>query len=83
MATLTVLALWSKYGASGYSLAVLATRFFFVISSFFVTFQKAKLFVVNAATDPHSKTNRKQEVDIYYKGIGVLEMSKVFDTKQK
>ena len=37
--------------------------------------------VVHAATDPHSKTNRKQEVDIYYKGIGVLEMSKVFDTK--
>ena len=24
--------------------------------------------VVHAATDPHSKTNRKQEVDIYYKG---------------
>lgn len=39
--------------------------------------------VVHAATDPHSKTNRWQEVDIYYKGIGVLEMSKVFDTKQK
>ena len=39
--------------------------------------------VVHTATDPHSKTNRKQEVDIYYKGIGVLEMSKVFDTKQK
>ncbi len=39
--------------------------------------------VIHAATDPHSKTNRKQEVDIYYKGIGVLEMSKVLDTKQK
>ena len=39
--------------------------------------------VIHAATDPHSKTNRKQEVDIYYKGIGILEMSKVFDTKQK
>ncbi len=39
--------------------------------------------VIHAATDPHSKTNRKQEIDIYYKGIGVLEMSRVFDTKQK
>ena len=38
--------------------------------------------VVHAATDPHSKTNRKQEVDIYYKGIGALEMSKVFDIRQ-
>lgn len=38
--------------------------------------------VVHAATDPHSKTNRKQEVDIYYKGIGILEMSKVFDIRQ-
>ena len=38
--------------------------------------------VVHAATDPHSKTNRKQEVDIYYKGIGILEMYKVFDIRQ-
>lgn len=38
--------------------------------------------VVHAATDPHSKTNRKQDVDIYYKGIGILEMSKVFDIRQ-
>ena len=38
--------------------------------------------VVHAATDPHSKTNRKQEIDIYYKGIGALEMSRVFDTRQ-
>lgn len=37
--------------------------------------------VVHAATDPHSKTKRKQEVDIYYKGIGVLQTSNVFDTK--
>ena len=35
--------------------------------------------VIHAATDPHSKINRRQEVDIYYKGIGILEMSKVFD----
>jgi len=27
--------------------------------------------------------NRRQEVDIYYKGIGILEMSKVFDSRQK
>ena len=38
--------------------------------------------VVHAATDHHSKTNRKQEVDIYYKGIGILEMSRVFDIRQ-
>ena len=38
--------------------------------------------VVHAVTDPHSKTNRKQEVDIYYKGIGILEMSRVFDIRQ-
>lgn len=38
--------------------------------------------VVHAATDPHSKTNRKQEVDIYYNGIGILEMSRVFDIRQ-
>ena len=38
--------------------------------------------VVHAATDPHSKTNRKQEVDIYYKSIGILEMSRVFDIRQ-
>lgn len=38
--------------------------------------------VVHAAADPHSKTNRKQEVDIYYKGIGILEMSRVFDIRQ-
>lgn len=30
-----------------------------------------------------SKINRRQEVDIYYKGIGILEMSKVFDSRQK
>jgi len=38
--------------------------------------------IVHAATDPHGK-NRKQEVDIYYKGIGALEMSKVYATRQK
>ena len=39
--------------------------------------------VVHSATDPHSKTDRRQEVDIYYKGIGILEMSKVFDDRRK
>ena len=39
--------------------------------------------VIHAVTDPHSKINRRQEVDIYYKGIGILEMSKVFDSRQK
>ena len=39
--------------------------------------------IIHAATDPHSKVNRLQEVDIYYKGIGILEMSKVYDTRQK
>lgn len=32
--------------------------------------------IVHAASDPKGK-NRTQEVDIYYKGIGALEMSKV------
>ena len=39
--------------------------------------------VIHAATDPHSKISRRQEVDIYCKGIGILEMSKVFDSRQK
>ncbi len=39
--------------------------------------------VIHNATDPHSKINRRQEVDIYYKGIGIMEMSKVFDSRQK
>lgn len=39
--------------------------------------------VIHNATDPHSRTNRRQEVDIYYKGIGIMEMSKVFDSRQK
>ena len=39
--------------------------------------------IIHAATDSHSKINRRQEVDIYYKGIGILEMSKVFDSRQK
>ena len=38
--------------------------------------------VVHAATDPHGK-NRRQEIDIYYKGIGVLEISKVYAIRQK
>lgn len=39
--------------------------------------------VVYAITDLHSKVNRKQQADIYYKGIGILEISKVFDMRQK
>ena len=39
--------------------------------------------VVHSASDPHSRTKRRQEVDIYYKGIGILEMSKVFATREK
>lgn len=39
--------------------------------------------VVHTATDPHSKTNRRQQVDIYYKGIGILEMSKIYASRQK
>lgn len=38
--------------------------------------------VVHAATDPKGN-NRRQQVDIYYKGIGILEMSKVFATRQE
>ena len=32
--------------------------------------------IVHAASDPKGK-NRTQEINIYYKGIGALEMSKV------
>lgn len=39
--------------------------------------------VVHAATDPHSKTKRRQEIDIYYKGIGVLEISKIYASRQE
>lgn len=39
--------------------------------------------IIYVATDPHSKVNRRQQVDIYYKGIGILEISKVFDTRHK
>ena len=38
--------------------------------------------VVHSASDPHSRIKRRQEVDIYYKGIGILEMSKVFATRE-
>jgi len=39
--------------------------------------------VVHNATDPHSRVNRRQEINIYYKGIGVLEMTKLYATRQK
>ena len=39
--------------------------------------------IIHNAEDPYSRTNRRQEVDIYYKGIGILEMSKVFGFKQE
>ena len=39
--------------------------------------------VVHAATDPHSKTKRRQEIDIYYKSIGVLEISKIYASRQE
>ena len=38
--------------------------------------------VVHAASDPKGK-NRTQEIDIYYKGIGALEISKVTSSKQE
>ena len=39
--------------------------------------------VVHVATDPHSKTKRRQEIDIDYKGIGVLEISKIYASRQE
>ena len=39
--------------------------------------------VVHNATDPHSRVNRRQEINIYYKGIGVLEMTNLYATRQK
>ena len=38
--------------------------------------------IVHAASDPKGK-NRTQEIDIYYKGIGALEMSKVTASTEK
>ena len=38
--------------------------------------------VVHAASDPKRK-NRTQEIDIYYKGIGALEVSKVTSSRQE
>ena len=38
--------------------------------------------VVHAASDPKGK-NRTQEIDIYYKGIGTLEVSKVTSSRQE
>lgn len=38
--------------------------------------------IVHAASDPKGK-NRTQEIDIYYKGIGALEMSKVMASMEK
>ena len=37
--------------------------------------------VVHAASDPKGK-NRTQEIDIYYKGIGALEVSKVTSSRR-
>lgn len=39
--------------------------------------------IVHVATDPHSKVKRTQQIDIYYKGIGTLEMSKIYATRQE
>ncbi len=39
--------------------------------------------VVHNATDPHSRVNRRQEINIYYKSIGALEMTKLYATRQK
>lgn len=41
-----------------------------------------KKIVVHAASDPKGK-DRTQEIDIYYKGIGVLEISKVTASRQE
>ena len=38
--------------------------------------------VVHAASDPKGK-NRTQEIDIYYKDIGALEVSKVTSSRQE
>ncbi len=49
----------------------------------FIWHEFVEKIVIHAATDPRSKANRTQQVDIYYKGIGILEISKVFDTQHK
>jgi len=40
-----------------------------------------KIFV-HTASDPKGK-NRTQEIDIYYKGIGALEVSKVTSSRRE
>lgn len=39
--------------------------------------------IVHVAIDPHRKVKRAQQIDIYYKGIGSLEMSKIYATRQE
>ena len=38
--------------------------------------------IVHTASDPKGK-NRTQEIDIYYKGIGALEVSKVTSSRRE
>ena len=67
------------------------TRFLFVVRQYTdiseltprILHEFVERIVIHAAADSHSKINCRQEVDIYYKSIWILEMSKVFDNRQK
>ena len=41
-----------------------------------------RVIIKDAASDPKGK-NRTQEIDIYYKGIGAMEVSKVTSSRQE
>lgn len=43
----------------------------------------AEKIVVRAAAGSHGKVKRTQQIDSFYKGIGTLEMSKIYATRQK
>ena len=47
-----------------------------------ILYEFVEKIIVHAASDPKGK-NRTQEIDIYYKGIGALEMSKVTASMEK
>ncbi len=70
-----------KYARTGLAqTAVIAATGTYV--SYDILHEFVEKIVVHAASDPKGK-NRTQEIDIYYKGIGALEVSKVTSSRQE
>ena len=70
-----------KYARTGLAqTAVIAATGTYV--SYDILHEFIEKIVVHAASDPKGK-NRTQEIDIYYKGFGALEISKVTSSKQE